>query len=122
MKVLLFSTSVLAGIPDRLFLLFDGPQMPRPDMSRKFEEVLSGLGISREKPRQRSRTFERVAASACSHYVAVRPVTAFHARLNVVNGQRRGFEHFSAVDAAVAIARKNLSSLHMFNVSVRITP
>ncbi len=107
-----FSPSVFAGIPDRLFLLFNGFQMSRPDMCRKFEEVSASLRIGCQKSGEGSRTFERVAASACSHYVAVRPITAFYARLNVVNGQRCGFEDLPAVNAAMAVARKNLSSLH----------
>ena len=86
--------------------------MACPYMDGELEEVIPRLGISGQKLRQRRRTLECVAASARSHYVAVRPVTAFNTRLNVVDGQRRGLEHLPAVNAAMTVSLKNICSLH----------
>lgn len=64
--------------------------------------------MRREKTGQGCMSLGPIAHLARGHEIAARSITAFHARLHVVDRQVLGVEDRPAVDAAKLIALKNI--------------
>jgi hypothetical protein len=87
-------------------------QVSWPYIPRELEEVPAGLRIFGQEPPDRPSALGCVAAPASGHYVAPRPVSAAHPRLDVVDAEVGRLEDPAAIDAAVPVAVEDLPAIH----------
>ena len=96
-------------------LVAQRPQVPRPHVPRKTEEVPPLARVVVQECAESPLAFERVAAPTRRHYVAFRPVAAPDARLDVIHRELLGRKALTAVDASISVALEDSISLHKWS-------